>query len=118
MDATSADYARAAFDLIDDFEHTRTPEEVVEQLASSLSLFGFSTILIPAVRGAGRRHRNNETLSRAGDPRDRLDFLRDHGGRAAGAGIAGAARCLHAEPLRARTRGVAARLHRRRRATA
>jgi LuxR family transcriptional regulator, quorum-sensing system regulator BjaR1 len=49
MDATSADYARAAFDLIDDFEHTRTPEEVVEQLASSLSLFGFSTILITGV---------------------------------------------------------------------
>src|ERR1043166_8798979 len=49
MDATSADYARAAFDLIDDFEHTRTPEEVVEQLASSLSLFGFSTVLITGV---------------------------------------------------------------------
>src|SRR5215470_12982392 len=49
MDATSADYARAAFDLIDDFEHTRTPEEVVEQLASSLSTFGFSTILITGV---------------------------------------------------------------------
>jgi LuxR family quorum sensing-dependent transcriptional regulator len=49
MDATSADYARAAFDLIDDFEHTRTPEQVVEQLASSLSVFGFSTILITGV---------------------------------------------------------------------
>ena len=49
MDATSVDYARAAFDLIEDFEHTRTPEEVVEQLASSLSVFGFSTILITGV---------------------------------------------------------------------
>jgi len=49
MDATSVDYARAAFDLIDDFERTRTPEEVVEQLASSLSVFGFSTILITGV---------------------------------------------------------------------
>src|SRR5215467_11320672 len=49
MDATSVDYARAAFDLIEDFEHTRTPEQLVEQLASSLSLFGFSTILITGV---------------------------------------------------------------------
>jgi LuxR family transcriptional regulator, quorum-sensing system regulator BjaR1 len=49
MDATSADYARAAFDLIDDFERTKTPEQVVEQLASSLSVFGFSTILITGV---------------------------------------------------------------------
>src|ERR1700730_5932034 len=49
MDATSADYARAAFDLIDDFEHTKTPEQVVEQLASTLSVFGFSTILITGV---------------------------------------------------------------------
>src|SRR5215472_5293166 len=49
MDAMSVDYARAAFDLIEDFEHTRTPEEVVEQLASSLSVFGFSTILITGV---------------------------------------------------------------------
>ncbi|HEV2957227.1 MAG TPA: LuxR C-terminal-related transcriptional regulator [Xanthobacteraceae bacterium] len=49
MDATSTDYARAAFDLIDDFEHTKTPEEVVEHLASTLSVFGFSTILITGV---------------------------------------------------------------------
>ena len=49
MDATSVDFARAAFDLIEDFEHTRTPEEVVEQLASSLAMFGFSTILITGV---------------------------------------------------------------------
>ena len=49
MDATSVDYARAAFDLIEHFEHTRTPEEVVEQLASTLSVFGFSTILITGV---------------------------------------------------------------------
>jgi LuxR family transcriptional regulator, quorum-sensing system regulator BjaR1 len=49
MDATSADIARAAFDLVEDFEHTRTPEEVVTQLASSLSVFGFSTILITGV---------------------------------------------------------------------
>src|SRR5262249_30271369 len=49
MDAMSVDYARAAFDLIEDFEHTRTPEEVVEQLASSLSVFGFSTVLITGV---------------------------------------------------------------------
>jgi len=49
MDATAVDYARAAFDLIDGFEHTKTPEEVVQQLASSLSAFGFSTILITGV---------------------------------------------------------------------
>jgi LuxR family quorum sensing-dependent transcriptional regulator len=49
MGATSVDYARAAFDLIDDFDRTKTPEEVVEQLASALSVFGFSTILITGV---------------------------------------------------------------------
>jgi LuxR family transcriptional regulator, quorum-sensing system regulator BjaR1 len=49
MALTPVDYARAAFDLIDDFERTRTPEAVVEQLASSLSVFGFSTILITGV---------------------------------------------------------------------
>src|SRR5215472_2402898 len=49
MDARSIDYARTAFDLIEDFERTRTPEEVVEQLASTLAVFGFSTILITGV---------------------------------------------------------------------
>jgi LuxR family transcriptional regulator, quorum-sensing system regulator BjaR1 len=49
MVATSVDYARAAFDLIDDFERTKTPEQVVEQLASSVSVFGFSAILITGV---------------------------------------------------------------------
>jgi LuxR family quorum sensing-dependent transcriptional regulator len=49
MDARSIDYARTAFDLIEDFEQTKTPEEVVEQLASTLSGFGFSTILITGV---------------------------------------------------------------------
>ncbi len=49
MDATSVEFARAAFDLIEDFEHTSTPEEVVAQLASSLSVFGFSTVLITGV---------------------------------------------------------------------
>jgi LuxR family transcriptional regulator, quorum-sensing system regulator BjaR1 len=49
MALTSVDYARAAFDLIDDFDQTRTPEEVVERLAASLSGFGYSAILITAV---------------------------------------------------------------------
>jgi LuxR family transcriptional regulator, quorum-sensing system regulator BjaR1 len=49
MVATSVDYARTAFDLIDDFDRTRTPEEVVEQLSSALSVFGYSTILITGV---------------------------------------------------------------------
>jgi LuxR family quorum sensing-dependent transcriptional regulator len=49
MAATSVDYARAAFDLIDDFDRTRTPEEVVERLASALSAFGYSAILITGV---------------------------------------------------------------------
>ncbi|HEV3184425.1 MAG TPA: LuxR family transcriptional regulator [Xanthobacteraceae bacterium] len=49
MVATLVDYARTAFELIDDFERTRTPEEVVEQLASALSVFGYSTILITGV---------------------------------------------------------------------
>jgi len=46
---TSVDYAHTAFDLIDDFDRTTTPEEVVEQLASVLSVFGYSTILITGV---------------------------------------------------------------------
>jgi LuxR family quorum sensing-dependent transcriptional regulator len=49
MVVTSVDYAHTAFDLIDDFDRTRTPEEVVEQLASVLSVFGYSTILITGV---------------------------------------------------------------------
>ncbi|HXW24996.1 MAG TPA: LuxR family transcriptional regulator [Xanthobacteraceae bacterium] len=49
MVGASADYARAAFDLIEDFDRTNTPEEVVEQLASALLVFGFSTILITGV---------------------------------------------------------------------
>ena len=49
MRATAVDYARTAFNLIDDFEQTKTPEEVVAQLASSLSVFGFSTVLITGV---------------------------------------------------------------------
>lgn len=49
MDARSIDYARTAFDLIEDFEQTRTPEEVVEQFASTLSILGFSTVLITGV---------------------------------------------------------------------
>jgi LuxR family transcriptional regulator, quorum-sensing system regulator BjaR1 len=49
MAATSVDYARTAFDLIEGFEQTRTPEEVVEHLSSALSVFGYSTILFTAV---------------------------------------------------------------------
>jgi LuxR family transcriptional regulator, quorum-sensing system regulator BjaR1 len=49
MAAPAVDYAHAAFDLIDDFEQTRTPEEVVERLSSALSVFGYSTILIVGV---------------------------------------------------------------------
>jgi len=49
MDARSIDYARTAFDVIEDFEQTKTPEQVVEQLAATLSVFGFSTILITGV---------------------------------------------------------------------
>ena len=49
MAGTSVDYARAAFELIDDFDRTKTPEEVVERLASALSVFGYSAILITGV---------------------------------------------------------------------
>lgn len=49
MPATSVDYARAAFDLIEDFDQTKTPEEVVERLASALSVFGYWAILITGV---------------------------------------------------------------------
>jgi LuxR family quorum sensing-dependent transcriptional regulator len=49
MAGTSVDYARAAFELIDEFDRTKTPEEVVERLASALSVFGYSAILITGV---------------------------------------------------------------------
>ncbi|HYS47640.1 MAG TPA: LuxR family transcriptional regulator [Xanthobacteraceae bacterium] len=46
MTAASVNYRRAALDVIEEFDHLKTPEEVVERLASSLSIFGFSSVLI------------------------------------------------------------------------
>lgn len=46
MVATGGDYARVTFDLMGDIDRTKTPEQVVERLASSLSTFGYSPLLI------------------------------------------------------------------------
>jgi LuxR family transcriptional regulator, quorum-sensing system regulator BjaR1 len=49
MAGASVEYTRTAFDLIDEFDRTTTPEEVVERLASALCLFGYSAFLITGV---------------------------------------------------------------------
>src|SRR5205814_9407761 len=49
MTATSVDYAHTAFDLIDEFDQIGTPEQVMERLASALSVFGYTAFLITGV---------------------------------------------------------------------
>src|SRR5262249_53883510 len=46
MAAASVDHRHAALELIEEFDHLATPEAVVERLGSSLSTFGFSSVLI------------------------------------------------------------------------
>jgi LuxR family quorum sensing-dependent transcriptional regulator len=43
------DHARSAFDLLDDFEHLTTREDVTDHLAATFAGFGFSTFLIAGV---------------------------------------------------------------------
>jgi LuxR family quorum sensing-dependent transcriptional regulator len=45
----SVNYRRAALELVEEFDDLRTPEGVVERLASGLSIFGFSSMLITGV---------------------------------------------------------------------
>jgi LuxR family quorum sensing-dependent transcriptional regulator len=45
----SVNYRRAALELVEEFDHLKTPEGVVERLAAGLSVFGFSAILITGV---------------------------------------------------------------------
>jgi len=49
MTAQSVDYARAAFDLIEDFDRATTADQVMGQLASALSAFGYNAFLITGV---------------------------------------------------------------------
>ena len=42
----SVNYRRAALELVEEFDHLKTPEGVVERLAAGLSIFGFSSMLI------------------------------------------------------------------------
>jgi LuxR family quorum sensing-dependent transcriptional regulator len=49
MAATAVDYARVAFDLIDEFDRLRTADQVMEQLSKFLTSFGYSAFLITGV---------------------------------------------------------------------
>lgn len=42
-------YARVAFDLIDEFERLKSPEQVMGRLSSTLSTFGYTAFLITGV---------------------------------------------------------------------
>jgi LuxR family transcriptional regulator, quorum-sensing system regulator BjaR1 len=49
MAATGVDYARVAFDLIDEFDRLRTADEVMARLSKVLSKFGYTAFLITGV---------------------------------------------------------------------
>jgi len=49
MTARMVDYARAAFDLIDHFDGAKTTDQVMSQLGSALSAFGYNAFLITGV---------------------------------------------------------------------
>ncbi len=49
MTATMVDYARVAFDLIDEFDRAATADQVMSQLGSALSAFGYNAFLITGV---------------------------------------------------------------------
>lgn len=49
MAGTMVDYARVAFDLIDDFENLTTTDQVMERLGAALSGFGYTAFLITGV---------------------------------------------------------------------
>jgi LuxR family transcriptional regulator, quorum-sensing system regulator BjaR1 len=47
--AMTVDHARSAFDLLDDFDHIETREEVTDRLGATFSGFGYSAFLITGV---------------------------------------------------------------------
>jgi LuxR family transcriptional regulator, quorum-sensing system regulator BjaR1 len=49
MPARVVDYARAAFDIVDDLERAGSTEQVMHELASALSGFGYTAFLITGV---------------------------------------------------------------------
>jgi LuxR family quorum sensing-dependent transcriptional regulator len=49
VSATTIDYARSAFDLIDELERVTTTEQIGERLGSALSSLGYSAFLITGV---------------------------------------------------------------------
>jgi LuxR family quorum sensing-dependent transcriptional regulator len=49
VNATTLDHARAAFDLIDELDRLRTPEQVLDRLGTTLSSFGYPSFLITGV---------------------------------------------------------------------
>lgn len=58
MSGKLVDYSMLAFDLIDELERFRTPDEMIGRMSSALSQFGFSGFLIsttPDLRAAGER---------------------------------------------------------------
>lgn len=46
MAGKALDYARTAFDLIDEFDRLKSPEQIMGRLSSALSVFGYSAFLI------------------------------------------------------------------------
>ena len=58
MSAKLVDYSQLAFDLIDELERFRTPDEMIGRMSSALSQFGFSGFLIsttPDLRAGAQR---------------------------------------------------------------
>ena len=58
MSAKLVDYSKLAFDLIDELERFRTPDEMIRRMSSALAQFGFSGFLIsttPDLRAASQR---------------------------------------------------------------
>jgi LuxR family transcriptional regulator, quorum-sensing system regulator BjaR1 len=49
MTATMVDYARTAFDLIDEFDRATTTDQVMGRLGSALAAFGYNAFLITGV---------------------------------------------------------------------
>jgi LuxR family transcriptional regulator, quorum-sensing system regulator BjaR1 len=46
MNGTPVDYARLAFDLVDEFDRHSTPEDVVDSMSLALKRFGFTSFLV------------------------------------------------------------------------
>jgi LuxR family quorum sensing-dependent transcriptional regulator len=49
MTATAVDYARLAFDLIDEFDRLATADQVMQRMSAALAKFGYSSFVITGV---------------------------------------------------------------------